>query len=182
MTTYTKAPTRTLKAGDLCVFITKRGKLEMTVESDGHFMNAPGSNREVFDRLGVKDPAAFCSKAYGYPSEGGDWPQCRRRDFAALTRAVRAAFAKCRKPTKAEAAALKRAEAEEAKRAAEAAKKAAEDKAKADAARAASRAALPKPAQDFLAYLDANTGAFGCQRQHVIATVGAILGVSLDGK
>lgn len=57
---------------------------------------------------------------------------------------------------------------------------AAEAKKNADAAaRAAARTALPIPAQKFLSYLDANIDAFGCQRGHVIATVGAILGVDL---
>ena len=60
---------------------------------------------------------------------------------------------------------------------AEAKKKAAEEKAKAE--KEAKRAALPTPAQSFLRYLDANTDAFGCQREHVVATVGAILGVDL---
>lgn len=57
------------------------------------------------------------------------------------------------------------------------AKKFAEEKAKAE--KEAKRAALPTPAQSFLRYLDANTDAFGCQREHVVATVGAILGVDL---
>lgn len=60
---------------------------------------------------------------------------------------------------------------------AEAAKKFAEEKAKAK--KEAKRAALPSQAQSFLRYLDANTDAFGCQRKHVVATVGAILGVDL---
>lgn len=60
---------------------------------------------------------------------------------------------------------------------AEAAKKFVEEKAKAE--KEAERAALPTPAQSFLRYLDANTDAFGCQREHVVATVGAILGVDL---
>lgn len=77
--------------------------------------------------------------------------------------------------TKAERAAEKR---EAAKAAAEAkAKQEAEAKAKAD--REARRAALPIPGKAFLAYLDANPDAFGCQRRHVVATVGAILGVDL---
>ena len=60
---------------------------------------------------------------------------------------------------------------------AEAAKKTPEHKATAE--KEAKRAALPTPARSFLSYLDANGYAFGCQRKHVVATVGAILGVDL---
>ncbi len=52
--------------------------------------------------------------------------------------------------------------------------------AKAVADRTAARSGLPTPARSFLSYLDANPNAFGCQRVHVIATVGAILGVDFS--
>ncbi len=52
--------------------------------------------------------------------------------------------------------------------------------AKAVADRVAALANLPTPARVFLSYLDANPSAFGCQRTHVIATVGALLGVDFS--
>lgn len=54
----------------------------------------------------------------------------------------------------------------------------AERKAKQDAD-AKARAMLPLPAKNFLAYLDSKPEAFSCQREHVVATVGAILGLDL---
>lgn len=51
-------------------------------------------------------------------------------------------------------------------------------KAKAEAdAKAAKRAALPAPARAFLAYMDANPDAFGCQRRHVSGVLACVFGV-----
>lgn len=175
MATYTKAPTDTLKHGDVIVFKTPKGYLTGKAHLGG-FVDFSCSNREIFRQLGIADPEAFCAKAYGYASCGGIWPQCKEGDWAALTRAVRAVLKRCKPMSKADAKKLaeaERCEAEKAKADAEAAAKKAAEEAK--------RAALPKPAKDFLAHLDAHPDAFGCQRRHVVATVGAILGVDLSG-
>jgi hypothetical protein len=94
----------------------------------------------------------------------------------ALTRLVRAIFARCRKMTKKEREAVAAAEKKALEAVAAAEKKALE----AEAKRKALLTTLPVPARNFVAYLDKHWEAFGCQRRHVIATVGAILGVDLS--
>lgn len=51
--------------------------------------------------------------------------------------------------------------------------------AKAKAMRATVLAALSDPARKAMEYLDANPGAFGCQREHVLAIVAALTGCEL---
>jgi hypothetical protein len=180
MTTYTKSPTKTLAVGDKVVFKTPKGTLTGVVTrgfTGRLFVNFPDSNSLVFDHLGITGKEAFCEKAYGYAPKGGSWPETDGEDYPALTRAVRAVFNKCRKPTKAE---LAKQRADE-KHAAELERKrladAAAAKAKADAERAAKRAALPAPARAFLSYMDANPDAFGRQRRHVTGVLACVFGV-----
>lgn len=56
-----------------------------------HLSNSGGSNRKVFDLLGL-NVSDFCDKAYGYDNEGGDWPSAKRNDYEALTRCVLALY------------------------------------------------------------------------------------------
>jgi hypothetical protein len=174
MTTYTKSPTKTLKYGDTVIFTYKRATYRYSVAPD-HLSTPHDSNRQIFkDVLGTESYQKiekFAAGAYGYSDtvNQGAWPCSRDGDYPALTRLVRAIFARCRKMTKKE---------REAQAAAE--KKEREARAAAEAKRADLLTTLPVPARNFVAYLDKHREAFGCQRRHVIATVGAILGVDLS--
>ena len=55
-------------------------------------------NDQIFSDLEI-DKVKFADYAYGYASDGGDWPGSKSRDFAALTRLVEALFPYCDKVT-----------------------------------------------------------------------------------
>ena len=55
-------------------------------------------NSQIFLDLKL-DKVKFANSAYGYDSDGGDWPNSKFRDFAALTRLVEALFPYCDKVT-----------------------------------------------------------------------------------
>lgn len=190
MANYTSAPKKQLKLGDTIVITHKGVEYTLRVSQD-HLRALGDMNRAAplavwgtADRMRQK-----LGTAYGYSDtvQWGDWPCFRHGDMAAATRAVRALFRDANgKLSKRERAKLERERAklerEERKAkqeadAAEAARKEAEVKAEAE--KAARRAMFPRPAVDFLSYMDAHTDAFGCQRRHVVAVISAILGVDL---
>lgn len=178
MTTYTTYPTKTLKKGDRVVFTFNGNKYKYIVyhrfleETSGY------NNRQILVLAWGKeaDYRAALSKAYGYAENGGDWPEYEDGDYAAATRAVRAVFRKIGvKPTPKQRAAQKKADEAEAKREAR-------EKAKAEAVakrRAQQLAALDPKARAVVEYLQSHTDAFGCQRCHVAAIVGALIGVDI---
>lgn len=79
---------RTYKFDDRVIFTVDGKDYKYTVE-DAWLSNSDGRNDEIFDVLGL-DANEFCSKAYGYPAEGGSWPECHDRDLDALNRAIKA--------------------------------------------------------------------------------------------
>jgi len=74
------------------------GKLEIAgVTYDvayNHLLYLEGPNDEIFDKLGIRDKKNFCEKAYGYKPSGGNFPQCKIKDYPALTRVAMALFKK----------------------------------------------------------------------------------------
>jgi hypothetical protein len=56
-----------------------------------------GNNSKIFDALGMDEDAKvkFCNDAYGYTSEGGDFPTCKRDDYEALTNVVKHLYDAC---------------------------------------------------------------------------------------
>lgn len=84
---------KTLRYGDEVVFYIKEGgeTLEYVV-ADSYLSFGGGDNDTVFIELGIAKNA-FCNQHYGYTNLGRDWPECRKRDYKALTRCV-AALAK----------------------------------------------------------------------------------------
>ena len=57
-----------------------------------------GFNDKIFSDLNL-DKEKLANSAYDYDSEGGDWPESKIADFAALTRLVEALFPYCDKVT-----------------------------------------------------------------------------------
>jgi len=45
-------------------------------------------NSEIFQVLSIPSKEELAKKAYGYEQKGGDWPECEKDDYAALTRLV----------------------------------------------------------------------------------------------
>lgn len=57
-----------------------------------------GENSKIFNALGMEDNVAkvkFCNDAYGYPSDGGDFPTCKLDDYEALTNVVKRLYDAC---------------------------------------------------------------------------------------
>lgn len=48
-------------------------------------------SESMFESVGV-DKYEFCKKHYGYAASPGAWPECKKDDWVALTRVVRALF------------------------------------------------------------------------------------------
>lgn len=47
-----------------------------------------GDNDKIFRILSIPFKEEFATKAYGYACSGGNWPECKRSDYEALTRLV----------------------------------------------------------------------------------------------
>jgi hypothetical protein len=174
MTIHIKPPTKTMSEGDLVIFANRErsftGKvLNKHIEFDGC-----SNRRVIIEAVGSdddKDIVAFAKRAYGYgdTADIGSWPCYRDGDYAAATRLVWAIYAKLgAKLTEKQSAEL-----EKASKCYDAKKKAEEKIKKQKLAR------LPVSARNFILYLEKHKDAFGCQREHVVATVGAILNVDL---
>ena len=56
-----------------------------------------GNNSRIFNALGMDKAAKvkFCNDAYGYPSDGGDFPTCKVDDYEALTNVVKHLYDAC---------------------------------------------------------------------------------------
>jgi hypothetical protein len=176
MITYNTYPHAILKNGDEVIFrvrgVTYHG--DVRHGGNGPYINISGSaNSRLFKILKI-DKIAFCEKAYGYPGQGGQWPEARTDDYAALTRCVRALFKKTKLSKKALARLSKQEKLLHAAEAAQVAALALKER-KAAELRAAILRKLSKQARRAVAYLDRNPDAFGCQRDHVIALVGMLL-------
>ncbi len=72
---------KTLSNGDTVIL----SQMEHYV-TDSYLNNNDGSNDRIFDVLGIEDNDAFCSKYYGYLTEGGYFPQSNEEDYIALTK------------------------------------------------------------------------------------------------
>lgn len=63
-------------------------------EVNGHYLrNTDGDNDQIFSVIGLEDDNqkyTFATKAYGYRSKFGSWPESNDKDFKALTRLVKA--------------------------------------------------------------------------------------------
>lgn len=81
----------TLNFQDVVYFHTRGKTLRYSVQS-AHLANTTGSiNAEIFSILDI-NKEIFCSTYYGYRTGGGDWPTCEQKDYAALTRVVKALY------------------------------------------------------------------------------------------
>ena len=82
-----------LKEGQEVIFIIKSKKYKYEVWEI--FLKEEHSyNSQIFLDLKL-DKVKFANSAYGYDSDGGDWPNSKFRDFAALTRLVETLFPYC---------------------------------------------------------------------------------------
>jgi len=76
-----------LKYDDKVIFKLDGEELEYTVCID-HLYGSE-SNTQIFELLKL-DKGDFCTKAYGYPNDGGEWPSSKMDGYKALTRCVKA--------------------------------------------------------------------------------------------
>lgn len=53
-----------------------------------YLMEEHADNSLIFKVLSIPSKEKFTSDAYGYEHNGGDWPECKRFDYKALTRCV----------------------------------------------------------------------------------------------
>ena len=82
-----------LKEGQEIVFTIKDKKYKYYVWKS--FLRAKRDfNDQIFSDLKL-DKIKLANSAYGYASDGGDWPESRYEDFSALTRIVEALFPYC---------------------------------------------------------------------------------------
>lgn len=177
-----------LSQGDRVTFLTPKGPLEYEVYWD-HLHVVGGTsiddNAEVFWRLGIgrgydgdipperEAVRAFASAAYGHTDAGGCWPVAQEGNLMeALTRCVRALFAKAAGKKCPSIRSFLSAKAK-----ADAAKALAEKRA--IAAKLRKLRVLPKPARVAVLALNKDRDAFGCQRRHVVALVSALVGADL---
>ena len=81
---------KTLQYGDTIYF----GKLKYEV-SECYLHLRTGANDEVFTKMKIDEGAMeeLIERAYGYPTRGGNWPECKSRDYEALTRAALMVYA-----------------------------------------------------------------------------------------
>lgn len=82
-----------LKEGQEVFFTVNGEKYKYTVWKD-FLKEEHACNDKIFIDLKL-DKVKFANYAYGYESLGGNWPESRSRDFAALTRLVEALFPYC---------------------------------------------------------------------------------------
>ena len=86
-----------LKEGQEVIF-TIKDKNYIYKVCKSYLQAEKGFNDQIFLDLKL-DKVKFANSAYGYDSDGGDWPNSKFRDFAALTRLVEALFPYCDKVT-----------------------------------------------------------------------------------
>lgn len=79
---------KTYKFDDRVIFTVDGKDYKYTVQ-DAWLSNSDGCNDEIFSVLGL-NKTEFCTKAYGYPAEGGEWPECHDQDLDALNRVIKA--------------------------------------------------------------------------------------------
>lgn len=75
-----------LKEDDKVTFVLRDSQLIYTVEPD-FLSSANFENDAIFDHLQL-DKIKFTTEAYGYLTDDGVWPECRKNDYAALSRCV----------------------------------------------------------------------------------------------
>lgn len=177
MTTYTKSPTKRLKSGDTLEFNVRGGTYEYEVH-EMFLHHKRGNNAIIFEALGIDDKYAFCSAAYGHQAGGGEFPTTRnglQNDLKAITRVVRALYARIEHPSKkdrAEMAAYQRKQVKAAK-----AQQLAERKQAATFAQIYRR--LSARGRRVVKLLQRDDRMFGCQRKDVVKLVSAMLGEDL---
>ena len=77
-----------LKEGQEVVF-TIKDKNYIYKVCKSYLQAEKGFNDQIFSDLKL-DKIKLANSAYGYDSDGGDWPESKLKDFAALTRLVAA--------------------------------------------------------------------------------------------
>lgn len=73
---------KTLRVGDEVIFTVKKEEITYTVQSK--YLNCISDNFKIFDLCRLE--------YYGYSHKGGDFPECKYKDYEALTRVVLALF------------------------------------------------------------------------------------------
>ena len=77
---------------DVVTFKVKGEWYEYSVENDylriQDSSDGNDNNNAIFQVLGIKDPATFAEKHYGYKVSGGGWPEFEDEDYVALIRLV----------------------------------------------------------------------------------------------
>ena len=82
-----------LREEDVVIFTVKGEKYKYIVCKD-FLKEVHAYNDKIFIDLKL-NKVKFANYAYGYESLGGNWPESKPRDFAALTRLVEALFPYC---------------------------------------------------------------------------------------
>ena len=72
---------KTLEYGDTVIF------KDITYTVQKTFLSCSGCNDKIFQDLKISK-FDIAEQAYGYCSFGGDWPECSKDDYSALTRLV----------------------------------------------------------------------------------------------
>lgn len=80
---------QTLHIGDILIFknIDLKYKVHTVYLEETHF-----ANERIFSKLKISDKYTFCTKAYGYESKKGIFPECKLNDMQALKSVALALF------------------------------------------------------------------------------------------
>lgn len=78
-------PALRIARGDIVVMQYQGATL--VYQHQGSFLNRRNDNAKIFELLGVV-PHEFCTEAYGYSPQGGDWPEWRGRNPESLQRVL----------------------------------------------------------------------------------------------
>jgi hypothetical protein len=91
-------PSYLVKVDDRIVFRVRDESFEYRVFPT-HLSNVEERNDAIFKALGMGDEEKmrFCDRVYGYDAEGGSFPECKAKDYEALTNIVKALYDECNK-------------------------------------------------------------------------------------
>jgi len=87
-------PSYLVKLGDKVTFRVGDDSYEYIVRPS--FLSISNyANQKIFNVLGITNPEEFCANAYGYATEEGGFPTCKRDDYEALTNVVKHLYDAC---------------------------------------------------------------------------------------
>lgn len=88
------------KYGNVVTFKIENEEIKYQVDDSFLFIltpkeGGPHNNGYIFQKLNIIDKKRFCKEAYGYVTNGGDFPQCKLDDYDALNRVIVALQKEC---------------------------------------------------------------------------------------